>query len=185
MQLPKSFWENNGLCIFFSEEGRGGEGGGGRQEVVWPSGEGACLAIRRSRVQDPFWPLIEFDPGSPWFNFPAALVNSQLVCPRPVGILSSCCFSLPSFRWVLLALKSPHGERPLKYVLYCMSKNVYYGECETGQLVSVDIYQKATYLCPVSCAIVPAVCRPNSWLTLNAPLAVAHSFPTSAIPVKS
>ena len=34
--------------------------------------------------------LVEFDPGSPWFNFSAALVNSQLVCLRPVGILKSC-----------------------------------------------------------------------------------------------
>ena len=33
------------------------------------------------------------------FNFPAALVNSQLVCLRPVGILKSCCCcSVPSFR---------------------------------------------------------------------------------------
>ena len=33
-------------------------------------------------------------PGSPWFNFSAALVNSQLVCLRPVGILNSCCMLL-------------------------------------------------------------------------------------------
>ena len=26
-------------------------------------------------------------PGSPWFNFPAALVNSQLLCLRPVASL--------------------------------------------------------------------------------------------------
>ena len=30
-------------------------------------------------------PLIEFDPGSPWFNFLAALVNSKLVCLLPFG----------------------------------------------------------------------------------------------------
>ena len=41
--------------------------------------------------------LVEFVPGIPWFNFPAALVNSQLVCLRPVGILNSCCCVL-SFR---------------------------------------------------------------------------------------
>ena len=29
-------------------------------------------------------------PSSPWFNFLAALVNSQLVCLRPVEILNSC-----------------------------------------------------------------------------------------------
>ena len=30
----------------------------------------------------PFWPLIDFVPCSPWFDFSAALVNSQLVCLR-------------------------------------------------------------------------------------------------------
>ena len=79
---------------------------------------GRCLEIRRSRVQDPLWPLVEFDPGSPWFNFLAALVNSQLVRLRPVGILNSCCCSVPSFPCVSLALKSPCGERSIKYVLY-------------------------------------------------------------------
>ena len=69
----------------------------------------------------PAQPLVEFGPGSPWFNFPAALVNSQLVCLRPVGILNSCCCcSVLSFRCVSLALKSPYGERPIKYVLYCI-----------------------------------------------------------------
>ena len=82
--------------------------------------KGACLEIRKSRVQDPLWPLVEFDPGSPWFNFPAALVNSQLVCLQPVGILNSCCCSVLSFRCVSLALKSPYGERSIKYVLYCI-----------------------------------------------------------------
>ena len=85
---------------------------------MWPSDSGACLEIRRSRVQDPLWPFVEFDPGSPWFNFPAGLVNRQLVCLRPVGILNSCCcfYSVPSFRWVSLALKSPYAERSIKYV---------------------------------------------------------------------
>ena len=49
----------------------------------------------------------------------AALVNSQLVCLRPVGILNSFC-SVPSFRCVSLALKSPYGERSIKYVSYCI-----------------------------------------------------------------
>ena len=63
--------------------------------------------------------LVEFDPGSPWFNFPAALVNSQLVYLRPVGILNSCCcYSVPSFRCVSLSLKSPYGERSIKYVFF-------------------------------------------------------------------
>ena len=70
---------------------------------VGGSGWGACLEILRSRVRDTLWPLVEFVPGSPWFNFAAALVNSQLVCLRPVGILNSCCFMFCSvvtvFHW--------------------------------------------------------------------------------------
>ena len=58
------------------------------------------LEIRRSRVQDSIWSLVEFVPGSPWFNFPAALVNSRLVCLRPVGILNSCCCCVLLFRWL-------------------------------------------------------------------------------------
>ena len=63
------------------------------------------------------------DPGfkTPWFKFPAAFVNSQLVCLRPVGILNSCCCcSVLSFRCVSLALKSPYGGWSIKYVLYCI-----------------------------------------------------------------
>ena len=55
-------------------------------------------------------------PGSTsQLHFPAALV-----CLRPVWILNSCCCSVPSFRCVSLALKSPYGERSIKYILYCM-----------------------------------------------------------------
>ena len=43
------------------------------------------------RVQDTFWPLVQFVPSwGPWFNSVAAPVKSQLVCLRPVGILNSC-----------------------------------------------------------------------------------------------
>ena len=59
-------------------------------EAVQPSAYGDCLEIRRSRVQETFWPLVEFDPGNTWFNFLAALVNSQLLCRRPVGNLKVC-----------------------------------------------------------------------------------------------
>ena len=62
----------------------------------------------------------EFNPSCPWLNIPAALVNSQLVCLQPVGILNSCRCSVLSFRCVSLALKSPYGERSIKYVLYCI-----------------------------------------------------------------
>ena len=47
--------------------------------------------------------LVEFVPGSSWFNFPAALVHSQLVCLQPVGILNM----LFIVNCVSLALKSP------------------------------------------------------------------------------
>ena len=50
--------------------------------------------IRRSRVQYTLWPLVEFVPGSPRFNFSAALINSQLVRLQPVGILKVVLFSV-------------------------------------------------------------------------------------------
>ena len=75
------------------------------------------------RVQDPLWPLAEFVPGSPWFNFPAALVNSQPVCLRPVGILNSCCCCVLLFRWLFhWPWKAPMGSGQLSMyciVLYC------------------------------------------------------------------
>ena len=40
------------------------------------------------RVQVPLWPPAGFVPGSPWFNTSAALLQSQLVCFLPVGILN-------------------------------------------------------------------------------------------------
>ena len=63
---------------------------------------------RAVALRGPFWPLIEFDPGSPSFNFSASLVNSQLVCLRPVGIYKSCCSVLSqfTFHW---PWKSPMG----------------------------------------------------------------------------
>ena len=57
--------------------------------------------------------------GSPEFNFSAALVNSQLVCLLPVGILN-----VVMLIWIfiyhclfILVLKSPNGEWPIKYTL--------------------------------------------------------------------
>ena len=43
-------------------------------------------------VSSAYWLILTSDvvPGSPWFNFSAALVNSQLACLRPVGIPNSC-----------------------------------------------------------------------------------------------
>ena len=68
-----------------------------------------------------------------------ALVNSQLVCLRPVGILSSCvvvfCCFVDCFR---LALKSPYGEWSIKHVLYCIVINheVYLGKQRGRVLVN-------------------------------------------------
>ena len=39
----------------------------------------------------PSFPLADVVLGSPELNFSAALVNSQLVCLPPVGILNSLC----------------------------------------------------------------------------------------------
>ena len=79
------------------------------RRVVQPSGWGACLEIWRSWVQDTFWllVLIEFVPGSPWFNFLAALLNSQLVYLQPVGILNVVLFNAQ--RYLLLATLKIRG----------------------------------------------------------------------------
>lgn len=78
---------------------------------------GAGLEIGISRVQVPP-------------NSSAALVHSQLVCLLPVGILNMLSlFEL----FISLALKSPNGERSIKYtykgssfceVIYEMFRNV-------------------------------------------------------------
>ena len=76
-----------------------------------------------SRVQETFWRLFEFAPDSRGFNFSAALVNSQLACLWPVGILNNrCwvfCFVVIVFHW---PVKSPYGEWSIKncIVLYCI-----------------------------------------------------------------
>ena len=66
-----------------------------------------ALRSRDAGFQDTFWPLVEFVPGIPWFNFSGALVNSQLVCRRSqlgfltfvveCSVLSGLCFLGP---WV-------------------------------------------------------------------------------------
>ena len=67
------------------------------REAAWPSGQSVGFEIRRSRVQIPFWPLADVVLGSPEYNFSATLVNSQLVCLPPVGILN-----LVMFIWILI-----------------------------------------------------------------------------------
>ena len=74
-----------------------------------------------SRVQIPFCPLADVVLGGPEFNsFLAALVNSQLVCLPPVGILN-----LVMFIWIFiyyclvtLVLKSPNGKWLIRYTFF-------------------------------------------------------------------
>ena len=57
---------------------------------------------------------------SPWFNFSAALVNSQLACLWPVGILNSCCcWMFCSVLIVFIGLaKPPIGSGQLSMYMY-------------------------------------------------------------------
>ena len=65
-------------------EGRGGGGWG----AAWPSGKRARLVIR--------WPLLKSRPNRQLaeLNSSVTLVNSQLVCLRPVSILNPAMFDL-------------------------------------------------------------------------------------------
>ena len=65
-------WSEPRRPKFFSVEPGGGE------EAAWPSGQRVALAIRRSRVGVPLWPLARFVLGRPEFKFSVTLVNSQL-----------------------------------------------------------------------------------------------------------
>ena len=59
-----------------------------KREAVWPSGQRVGLAIRRSRVRVPLWPLAGFVLGRPEFKFSATLVNSQLVAFCQFGVFN-------------------------------------------------------------------------------------------------
>ena len=50
------------------------------------------LAIRRSRVRVPLWPLAGFVLGRTEFKFSAMLVNSQLVASFQLGFLVPLCY---------------------------------------------------------------------------------------------
>ena len=60
------------------------------------------------------WPLVEYVSRSPWFNFSAALVNSQLACLRPVGILNIVVVKCSVL--LRLVLKSPYWEWSIEYI---------------------------------------------------------------------
>ena len=85
---------------------------------MWPSGPVVrALALRSGDPgfqtrSDHSLNLIPVVPGS------TALVNSQLVCLRPVGTLNSCCCCVPLSRCVSLALKAPMGSGQLS--MYCI-----------------------------------------------------------------
>ena len=61
-------------------------------EAAWPSCRRGGLAIQRSRVRFPLWPLAWFVLGRPEFKSSATLVNSQLVQPP-----ASCSFSVSCY----------------------------------------------------------------------------------------
>ena len=61
------------------------------REAAWPSGQRVGLAIRRSRVRVPLWPLAGFVLGRPEFKFSAMLANSKLVAFCQLGFLILLC----------------------------------------------------------------------------------------------
>ena len=100
-----------------------------QENAAWPGCQGVGFEIWRSRVQIPLWPLAGFVPGSSWFNSSAALVQSQLVCLLPVGILNL----LSLFQLLVsLALKSPSGSGQLSmYVCFpsCLEQRILKKKC--------------------------------------------------------
>ena len=75
-----------------------------------------CIRFKicRSWVQIQFWLLADVVLGIPEFSFSATLVNSQLVCLPPVGILNLVMFIYHYL--FILVLKSPNGEWPITYI---------------------------------------------------------------------
>ena len=61
------------------------------REAAGPSGQRVGLAIRRSRVRLPLWPLAGFVLGCPELKSSATLVNSQLVASYQLGFLILLC----------------------------------------------------------------------------------------------
>ena len=78
----------------------------------------ARFDIQWPRVQVPLWPLRALELcGRLWFNSSAMLVNSQLVCLPPVGILNhvTCMFII----WFYWPWKVPLGEWWIKiFIIY-------------------------------------------------------------------
>ena len=70
-----------------------------KEETAWPIGSG-------------LWPLADVVLGSPESNFSVTLVNCQLVCLPPVGILNLVMLIgiFIYYCFFTLVLKSPHGK---------------------------------------------------------------------------
>ena len=60
-------------------------------EAAWLNGQLVGLAIWRSRLRFPLWPLAGFVLGHPEFKSLATLVNSQLVASCQLGFLIHLC----------------------------------------------------------------------------------------------
>ena len=71
-------------------------------------------------VQIPFLPLTDVVLGSPEFNLSATLVNSQLVCLPPVGILNLVmfiCIGPEKPQWGVANYVYIHNERHSCYTV--------------------------------------------------------------------
>ena len=88
---------------------------------VQPKNSYICWGSAAEWLLRRIWnPLADIVLGSPEFNFLATLVNSQLVCLPPVGILNQVMFI-----WIFVfhglftfVLKSRNKEWPIKYTFY-------------------------------------------------------------------
>jgi len=72
------------LCLFDNISFRFGKG----RNSACLCDQGVGLAIPRSRVRVPLWPLAGFVLGRPELNSSATLVNRQLVTPLSAGFLT-------------------------------------------------------------------------------------------------
>jgi len=69
------------------------------EEEAWPSSQRVRLAIRRSQVRVPLWPLAGFVVGRRQFRSSATLINSQLVASCQLGFLILlCCIRIICFQ---------------------------------------------------------------------------------------
>ena len=66
-------------------------------EAAWPSDQRVKLAIWRSRVRVPLWPLAEFVLGRPEFKSSTTLINSQKGYLLPVGVFNPFILYLNHF----------------------------------------------------------------------------------------